>query len=278
MDFIEIKVRFSEVEPWKDVFASMLGEIGFDSFCDGEDESELCGYVREDQYDAAAVKNLMENHGFPVTANYTLSKVESRDWNAVWEANYEPVMIGSCYIRAPFHQPRPDAKYEIVIEPKMSFGTAHHETTSQVIEYLLDEEIAGKKVLDMGAGTGVLAILAHKRGAAEVVAIDNDEWAYRNNVENNAKNGITDMTVVLGDAGSIGVEKFDIIIANINRNILLNDMHAYAQALNPGGVIFLSGFYADTDLPIITECCNGLNMKYISHKEKNRWCAAKFIR
>ena len=278
MDFVEIKVRFSEIEPWKDVFAALLGEIGFDSFCDGEDESEMCGYVREDLYDDEATRTLMETHGYPVDTKYFISKVKSQDWNAVWEANYEPVKVGACYIRAPFHKPCPEAEYEIIIEPKMSFGTAHHETTSQMIQYLLEEDMEGKSVLDMGAGTGVLAILAHKRGAAKVVAIDNDEWAYRNNLENNEKNGIADMEVRLGDAGSIGAEKFDIIIANINRNILLNDMHAYAQAMNPGGVIFLSGFYADTDLPIITECCNGLNMKYISHKEKNRWCAAKFIR
>lgn len=278
MDFIEIRVRFSEIEPWKDVFVSLLAEIGFDSFCDGEDEAELCGYVREDLYDEEATRSLMEEHGYPVETKYFISKVESQDWNAVWESNYEPVKIGQCYIRAPFHKPCAEAEYEIIIEPKMSFGTAHHETTSLMIEYLLGEEISGKEVLDMGAGTGVLAILAHKRGAAKVVAIDNDEWAYRNNLENNEKNGITDMTVILGDAESIGAEKFDVIIANINRNILLNDMHAYADALKDGGVIFLSGFYADTDLPIITECCNNLNLKYISHKEKNRWCAAKLAK
>ncbi|MCQ2285493.1 MAG: 50S ribosomal protein L11 methyltransferase [Bacteroidales bacterium] len=277
MDFIEIKVRFSETDPWKDLYAALLAEVGFDSFCDGEDENELCGYVREDNYDAEGTKQVFENQEYPVKIEYTLGKVESQDWNAVWESNYEPVQIKDCYIRAPFHPSIPEVKYEILIEPKMSFGTAHHETTSMMIEYLLEEEIAGKRVLDMGSGTGILAILSHKRGAASVVAIDNDEWAYRNNLENNEKNHTTDIDVRLGDATALRDEDFDIVIANINRNILLNDIPAYAKTMHKGTILFLSGFYADVDLPIITDKCKENGLKLVSFKEKNRWCGAKFV-
>ena len=223
---MEIKVRFSQPEPWKDLFASLLGDVGCDSFMDGEDENTLLAYIKESDYDEATIARVLTQHGYDVEVSYEVSKTEEKDWNAVWEADYEPVLIADqCYIRAPFHEPLPNVTYDIVIEPKMSFGTAHHETTALMIEYLLTEEIKGKRVLDMGAGTGVLAILAHQRGAAAVTAIDNDPWAYENNLENNIRNHISDMTVKLGDALSIGDDTFDLIIANINRNILLNDMH-----------------------------------------------------
>ncbi|MCQ2280596.1 MAG: 50S ribosomal protein L11 methyltransferase, partial [Bacteroidales bacterium] len=215
MAFIEIKVKFSQPEPWKDVFAAVLGDVGCDSFMDGETEDILLAYVKDDVYDEASVKDALTHHGFDVELSYEISTIEEQDWNATWEASYEPVLIaGKCYIRAPFHTPRTDVPYEIIIEPKMSFGTAHHETTSLMIEYLLEEDFTGKRVLDMGSGTGVLAILAHKRDAAFVTAIDNDPWAYENNLENNARNHTEDMVVKLGDATAIGDDHFDIIIAN----------------------------------------------------------------
>lgn len=275
-NYIEIKIRFEEAEPWKDIFSSFLADAGCESFIDGEDETELLCYISQNQYDKETIIDILENHGLDVKLSYQISEVEQQDWNAVWESNYTPVLIADkCYIRAPFHPEMDNVEYEILIEPKMSFGTAHHETTSQMIEFLLEEDLKGKSVLDMGAGTGVLAILAYKRGAAPVTAIDNDEWAYNNNVENISRNGCEDMEVVLGDASALKDRHFDIIIANINRNILVNDMPAYAAALNPDGVIFFSGFYESKDLEIIKQRAAEFGIRYHSHKAKNDWCAMR---
>lgn len=277
MAYLEIKLTLPSPEPWKDIFTAMLGDAGCDSFMDGEEENVLLAYIKEELYDGDLLRDTLENHGLDVTVQYTVTRVEEQDWNAVWESNYEPVLLcGQCYIRAPFHAPRTDVKYEIVIEPKMSFGTAHHETTSLMIEYILEEDFHGKSLLDMGSGTGVLSILARLRGAAPVTAIDNDRWAYENNIENNARNHTEDITVRLGDATAIGEDRFDIIFANINRNILLNDMPRYAQALRPGGSIFFSGFYQGHDLEAIREKAASFGLTFISYKEKNNWVAAKF--
>ena len=246
---------------------------------DGESENILLAYIKEELYDAETIKQLLQNHGFDTDIAFTVSRIEEQDWNAVWEASYEPVTIaGRCHIRAPFHEPCPDAEYEIIIEPKMSFGTAHHETTSLMIEYILEEEFTGKSVLDMGSGTGVLAILARKRGATPVIAIDNDPWAYENNIENNARNRINDITVKLGDASAIGEQVFDVIIANINRNILLNDMHLYAKSMHPGSIIFFSGFYQGHDLDTIKAKAATLGLEFVSNKVRNEWTAAKFVK
>ena len=279
MVFIEIKLTLTQAEPWKDVFTSLLADAGCDSFMDGESENILLAYIKEELYDATAIGQILQNHGFDTEVSYTVSRIEEQDWNAVWEASYEPVTIaGQCHIRAPFHEPCRDIEYEIIIEPKMSFGTAHHETTSLMIEYILKEDFTGKSVLDMGSGTGVLAILAHKRGAHPVVAIDNDPWAYENNIENNARNAATDITVKLGDANAIGEQTFDVIIANINRNILLNDMHLYAKSMHSGSTIFFSGFYQGNDLNIIKEKAATFGLEFVSNKVKNEWTAAKFCK
>jgi ribosomal protein L11 methyltransferase len=278
MKYYEIQVRFSEVFPWKEIFISLLADAGCDSFADGETDEILLAYISEDDYNEARIEELVEQYRLQTDIKYEINEVEQQNWNAIWESNYEPVMIaGQCFIRAPFHEPNPAAEYEIVIEPKMSFGTAHHETTSLMIEFLLEEELQHKSVLDMGAGTGILAILSHLRGAAPVTAIDNDEWAYLNNVENNARNNAEAIRVKLGDASLLSAhEKYDVIIANINRNILLHDLPAYVQALHKNGIIFLSGFYVEEDLEMITQKCNGLGLQLVATKEKNRWCAAKF--
>lgn len=278
MAYIEIKVVFSESEPWKDLFTSLLGDAGCDSFMDGDDENTLLCYIKKNIYDESVICDILQNHSYNVTIQYTTQQIEEQNWNAVWESNFTPVLIAEqCYVRAPFHAPRPDAKYEILIEPKMSFGTAHHETTSLMIEYLLEEPLDGKSVLDMGAGTGILAILAHKKGATPITAIDNDEWAYHNNIENNERNNTTDIIVKLGDALSIGDAQFEVIIANINRNILLNDMPYYTKSLKPNGTIFFSGFYEGHDLDAIKEKAQSLGLTFHSYKVKNRWVAAKFI-
>ena len=278
MKYLEIRLTINPADPWKEIFTSMMGDIGCDSFMDGEDEETLLCYIPAHDYDEAALKEVVENHGFQdVHVSYSVQEMPDINWNAEWEANYQPVMIADrCYIRAPFHPARPDADYEIVIEPKMSFGTAHHATTAQMIEYVLETEMQGKKVLDMGSGTGVLAILAKMRGATEVTAIDNDEWAYRNGLENVAHNDCADIKVLLGDASLLGDTVYDVILANINRNILLQDIPTYVRCLQPGGLLFMSGFYEDPDLDIIRQCCESHQLRYVSHKVKDKWVAVEF--
>lgn len=277
MNYIEIKVLLPAVDPWKEVFVSLLSDAGCDSFMDGAEDNMLLAYVKESDYDEASVAQLLNDNPFGVAVSYSVSTIETQNWNALWESNYSPVLIaGRCYIRAPFHPHRDDVEHEIVIEPKMSFGTAHHETTSLMIEYVLEEPLEDKELLDMGAGTGVLAILSRMRGACPVTAIDNDEWAYENNKENNARNGVSDIKVILGDASALQNMHYDVIIANINRNILVRDMQYYVSVLNPGGVIFFSGFYQGEDLEVIKAEAARCGLKFVSNKEKNNWVAAKF--
>lgn len=278
MNYIEIKVTLPEIDPWKDVFTSILADAGCDSFMDGDSENILLAYIKESDYKKEEIHDLLMMNDYGVKVDYSVALIEAQNWNALWESNYSPVLIAErCYVRAPFHVHRDDVDYEIVIEPKMSFGTAHHETTSQMVEYLLDEPLEGKSVLDMGAGTGVLAILSRMRGANPVTAIDNDEWAYENNIENNERNNVADIKVILGDASALNDTMcFDVIFANINRNILLRDIPAYVKVLKKSGVIFFSGFYEGEDLEAIKAKCAECGLTYLSHKVKNRWTAAKF--
>lgn len=276
MKYLEIKLNIEPAEPWKEIFTSLMAEAGCDSFMDGESENELLCYIPEKDYQEDVFKDLLDAPQFPeVKISYSVAPMEDKDWNAAWEANYEPVMIEGCYIRAPFHPARPDADYEIVIEPKMSFGTAHHATTAQMVSYLLETGVRGKAVLDMGAGTGVLAILATMKGANPVTAIDNDEWAYRNGVENAQHNHCDQLKVLLGDASLLGDESYDIILANINRNILLQDIPQYVNCMNDKALLFLSGFYEE-DLPALRYCCAQNGLKYVDHKSKDKWVAARF--
>jgi len=277
MKYLEIKLEIEPADPWKEIYTSLMAEAGCDSFMDGGNENELLCYIPEKDYQEDVFKDLLETPQFPeVKISYSVAPMEDKDWNAAWEANYEPVLIdGKCYIRAPFHPSRPDAEYEILIEPKMSFGTAHHATTAQMVSYLLETDVRGKAVLDMGAGTGVLAILATLKGANPVTAIDNDEWAYRNGLENAKHNRCDQLKVLLGDASLLGDDSYDIILANINRNILLQDIPQYVKCMNEGALLFLSGFYEE-DLPALRYCCAQNGLKYVDHKAKDKWVAAKF--
>lgn len=280
MKYLEIKLVITPSDPWKEIFTSMMADAGCDSFMDGEGEDDLLCYIPEKDYDESAIKEIVEDHGFSdVKVAWSVQEMPDKDWNAEWEANYTPVMIADrCYVRAPFHPACQDAEYEIIIEPKMSFGTAKHATTYQMAEYVLETDVKGKALLDMGAGTGVLAILAHMRGANPVTAIDIDEWAYRNGLENVEHNHCPEVKVLLGDASILGDEKYDIILANINRNILLNDIPTYVSCLNEHGLLFMSGFYDGKDLEAIKECCEKNGMQYVFHKVKDQWVAAKFCK
>lgn len=259
-----------------DMLTTMLGDLGFDSFMD--DDMTLKAYCTEDHRDDIAVEALLRMDAFSDIRLLAVETMPDKDWNEVWEASYQPVVINErCRVRAPFHDPDPSFEFDIVIEPKMSFGTANHETTAQIISLMLQTDFLGKDVLDMGSGTAVLAILAKKLGAARTVAIDNDEWAYNNAFTNVALNGVEDMEIMLGDASSIGDGKFDVVLANINRNILLRDMHCYVDAMRQGARIFFSGFYAN-DLDSISNEAQRLGLRYVRHLEKNNWVAAEFIK
>ena len=256
------------------MLTTMLGDLGFDSFMD--DDIALKAYCTAECRNDALVEELLRMDVFQGIHLLQVEEMPDKDWNEVWEASYQPVVVNErCRVRAPFHAPDPSFEFDLVIEPKMSFGTANHETTAQIIQLMLETDFQGKDVLDMGSGTAVLAILAKKLGAARTVAIDNDEWAYNNAFNNVALNGIDDIEIVLGDAHAIGDTIYDIILANINRNILLRDMHYYVGAMREGAHIFFSGFY-EVDLDSIKAEAGKLGLRYVRHRSRNEWVAAEF--
>ena len=265
-------------ETVNDVVSALAGEIGFESFV--EWENGVQAYVQQSLFDEEALKEMVANFPLPDTQiTYTIQEAEDKDWNEEWEKNFfQPIVIGDrCCIHSTFHKDTPQTEYEILINPQMAFGTGHHETTSSIINELLDAELEGKSVLDMGCGTSILAILASMRGANPVTAIDIDDWCVNNSRDNIELNEISDITVELGDANLLkGKDPFDVIIANINRNILLADMAQYAACMHAGSELYMSGFYVQ-DIPAIQEKAESLGMEFIHHREKNNWAAVKFI-
>lgn len=268
MSYLEIKFSPVANEEIQSLLIADLFELGFDSF--NQEENALLAYISDDIYHEDLLKEMLilENHS---EINITIGILEDKNWNKEWESNYQPVTIaGKCYVRAPFHPPHSNFSYEIVIEPKMAFGTAHHETTSLMAEWLMKLDVRGKMVMDMGCGTGILAILANKMGASGVIGIDNDEWAWRNARENFRINGLDEELVYLGDASLIQAEAYDIILANINRNVLLQDIKEYSMGLRTGGQLLLSGFYqrdAEAIQPVAFSC----NLKFIGMESLHDW-------
>ena len=278
MNYFEINFIITPFEEYiSDVLASELGEIGFDSFV--TTELGLDAYALENAYDEAKLKNLLDNFPFETSIDYKVTQIESKNWNEEWEKHYfEPIVIGNeCVIHSSFHKNVPKVKYDIVIDPKMAFGTGHHETTSLVIGWLLQMDLQDKTLLDMGCGTSVLAILANMRGAKDIVAIDIDTWCTENSVENIGINNIQGVKVLLGGAELLKGMHFDIILANINRNILLADMEQYAECLESGGELYMSGFYVQ-DIPLIEAEANRNGLKLIDFHQKNNWAAVKTIK
>ena len=274
MQYSELNITHHQEPMQTEILIAQLGELGFESFL--ENPNQLLAYIPSDKFSAKNVFPLLDSD--PSIDLFTLENIEEQNWNAVWESAYEPVRFGDfCNIRAPFHEAVSDVKFDLIIEPKMSFGTAHHETTSLMIEWLKTEPIEGKRVLDMGCGTGILAILSQKLGAKFVEAIDNDEWAFENTKENILRNETSQIAVELGDAENLKNKNFDLIIANINRNILIRDMSIYVQTMSNDAVILLSGFYK-SDLDAVSKSCVNHGLTYVSHLEKNHWVAAKFVK
>lgn len=274
--YISYQFKVNPLEPGVEILIAELGELPFESF--EETEDGVHAYIQEHLVYENMLDEvyILKNDEFQI--EYVTKAIEQVNWNEEWEKNFDPIDVdGICYVRAPFHEPK-SATYEIVIEPKMSFGTGHHETTYLMMKHLLNMDIQDQMVLDMGCGTALLAILASMRGAKHVDAIDIDNWCYLNSIENGERNNITNMSVYEGDASLLTEsDKYDLIIANINRNILLNDMHVYDKALKPEGTILFSGFYTE-DIPFIKEAAEKLGMRYESMLEKNNWVALKFIK
>ncbi|SRX74994.1 50S ribosomal protein L11 methyltransferase [Aequorivita antarctica] len=271
--YIEYDFKVTPLQPGTEILIAELGYAGFESFV--ETEEGVTAYIQKEEWNAAILEdiNILDSDEFKI--EFTTSEIAQVNWNSEWEKNFDSIEVDEkCTVRAPFH-PNKNFEYEIVIEPKMSFGTGHHETTFMMLQHILENDFEGKSVLDMGCGTAVLAILAEMRGASKLDAIDIDEWCFENSLENIERNHCKNISVFLGDSTLLSEKKYDVIIANINRNILLNDMEVYRKCLDLGGVLYLSGFYVE-DLPIITETCNNLGFTFVENKEKNKWVAAKF--
>ena len=264
----------SPLQPATEILIAELGYVGFDSFV--ESEKGVTAYIQKDKWNAFILDdiNILSSKEFEIT--FEFNEIEQTNWNEEWEKNFKPIVVDNqVTVRAPFHD-KPTTKYDLVIEPKMSFGTGHHETTYMMIQHILKNDFKNKSVLDMGCGTGVLAILAEKVGANELDAIDIDNWCYVNSLENVERNNCEKVSVYEGDVKLLDGNNYDIIIANINRNILLVDIPRYTKCLNKNGTLFLSGFYKE-DIQMIESKCNEDMLKLEEIIERGQWVSLKFI-
>jgi len=276
MDYYKIEIDISPFEEWvRDLLTAQLSDSGFEGFT--ETEAGLEAYIPVESYDEKIFKEILTiyENGFRIHVEKEL--IKDRNWNEEWEKNYfKPLVIADeCLVRAPFHKEYPPCRYEIVIEPNMAFGTGNHETTSMMLECVLSEDMTGKKVLDMGCGTGILGILASMKGAASVTAIDIDTRSVSGTEENASLNGVDNLKVLKGDASVLGKEKYDVILANIHKNVLVEDTGTYSRNLTKGGKIFMSGFYAE-DLEDIKNAAEQHGLQLAGVNEKNRWIMAVF--
>ena len=276
MQYIKAIFKFKSIKEYQqDLLISDLADTGFDTFEDSE--NGFTAFVIKENFNEQDLIGLLANYAEDFTAEYFLEDVADENWNAEWEKNFNPLIIDDvCYVRATFHEPQPSYPYEIVIDPKMAFGTGHHQTTTMVMQYILAADVKDKDILDMGCGTGILAILAAKLGAKTLMAIDYDDICYESTLENAALNNVENLEALCGSKEVIPNEEYDIILANINRNILLDQIGRYAEVLKAEGKIFFSGFYLDPDLSMITAECAKYGIKYVDHKQNGDWVAAQF--
>lgn len=275
MNYIEYQFDIQPKEPFGEILTAFLADLEFESFV--ETDNGISAYVRTDLDDESGVQQIIDDLK-DVTIRYTKKEIIQQNWNEEWESNFHPILVANqCYIRAEFHESKPEIPYEVIIQPKMSFGTGHHETTHLMVEYILETEFEAKDVLDMGCGTSILGILAKMKGANYVEAIDFDQWAVDNSIENAERNKV-ELNIKLGDSSSLGGKEFDIILANINKNVLMRDIPNYVKNLNfTEGELILSGLMTQ-DFDDIKSLCESLGLKFINKKQRNEWIALKFIK
>lgn len=274
MHHFELRFSHEGDTATNELLIALLADAGCNSFM--EEGDKQLAYIEAESIDDSAFAKIISAYKLDGIKYLGHEAMPEKNWNALWESAYEPVLIDNrCLIRAPFHSAVAGIEHDIVIMPRMSFGTAHHETTALMISLLLEQALVGKAALDMGCGTAVLAILARRMGASPVLAIDNDEWAYNNACDNVVLNDTADIKVELGDVSLLDKRKFNLIIANINRNVLLADMQHYAQAMHAGSLLMLSGFYF-SDLEMIKQKASEMGFDFVLSKSKNDWTAAVF--
>ena len=277
MDSIYIAYDFSVTpkNPATEILIAELGYVGFESFV--ENDTGVTAYIQKHEWNSQILDDLYILGSPEFKIKYAHHEVIQTNWNKEWEKNFNPIQVdGQVSIRAPFHE-NPSLKFDIVIEPKMSFGTGHHETTHMMIQHLLALDLENKKVLDMGCGTGILAIFAEMKGAQPTDAIDIDSWCYQNSLENVQRNGCRHITVLEGDSSLLIGKKYDVVIANINRNILLSDMKTYTGCLSKNGILLLSGFYKD-DITIIENEVVKHGLVFDKMIQRNSWVALKYTK
>ena len=262
-------------EPGSEILMAELEDKPFESFV--ETESGISAYVQKQHWVPNILDDIPILHSAEFIISYKVEEIDQVNWNEEWEKNFEAIDVdGKCHVRAPFH-PKTNAEFEIIIEPKMSFGTGHHETTHMMIRHLLETDVTNLKTLDMGCGTAILAILAEMKGAKPIDAIDIDNWCYLNAIENAVRNNCNQISVYEGNATLLKGKEYDLIIANINRNILLQDMKTYANCLKKNGILLLSGFYEE-DIPFIDAACKEEGLTYSKKLQRNNWVSLKYIK
>ena len=273
MNYIELDIK---VNPeWADILIAELGELDYESFT--EDDEGVKAYITEELFLEEAVKTLVAQYQTQTPIAYSITEMPKRNWNEEWEQSYEAIEVeGRCRVRASFHAIDTAFEYDIVINPKMSFGTGHHETTSMMLAHQLTIDQQNKRVLDVGSGTGILAIMAAKRGASYVSAFDIEEWAAENALENTQLNDCENIVRIrLGTIEDEPLAQYEVVLANINRNILLRDIPAYTQFMTPACTLVVSGFY-EQDIPDIEAIANLNGLKRVATKTKNNWAAVVF--
>ena len=274
MIYLEFDFEIDPPELGSDILLAELSEIGFESFV--EKPNGLLAYVEKEKFKAQEFERIyiLKNPEFEI--DWSKTEVEQQNWNEQWEKSFSPITIGGILsVRAPFHTKR-NVDFDIVIEPKMSFGTGHHETTYMMLQHILNHDFNSKQVLDMGCGTGVLAILSEMKGAAKIDALDIDPWSFENSRENVKRNQCKNITVLQGDSDLLNDKKYDVILANINRNVLMKDLPIYVDCLNKGGALFMSGFY-QTDLNLIGKKCESLGLSFEKNTQKGEWISVKYV-
>lgn len=276
-DYIELRADIKpSSETAADILAAFLADAGYESFV--PDENGLTAYVRQESFDPTVLSSITDTFPMECVISFSHTLVPGRDWNSEWEKHYfKPIVVGNrCVIHSSFHTDVPTAEYDIVIDPKMAFGTGHHATTASVIEQILAADIHGHSIIDMGTGTGILSILAAMRGATTVTGIEIDPAAHANAIENVRLNGVDNrINIVLGDASALAsAPEADMFIANINRNIITADLPRYVERLKPGGTMLLSGFYED-DIPVIMTTATPLGLEETGRTVRDRWTCLK---